>query len=537
MIEIEDQRLATVFDVAADSHKKFSLKPHLDGFTLTQLLDRLNTYVVAAGLKSFRIGYRGTFGTALFLSKYFQLYFPDVQLVCSIEQETIDDTVYRRLATDYPNIGYLTLSDNLFSAETFAMFSTVDLVLIAPFYDYKFKRFKHFFQESMQNPSLKDKSCIVVDSVKARKGDSRGDYYMGSCVWSAFDKAVAKVRFSGTNTLFESRRQVIEARNFWKNLHCYAGGGSQGSNAAFVWLEKVLEPQIVKISYAFYRFYLDYKVKNPPNFNSIDSYFNWGVDFHNAVNRHIGKPVFSFLQAYQRWWPHLCWQKQQPSLKNVLAVTSLSPLKKHCEVQKEVLTTWFNLGLEVVSGNSAEECESLKLLYPEVTFKAVGLSKSFSRATPKIRDLISLGGDLPILLINSDIAIYGNQQLITKAISNQRSFVGVRQNWTHHPGHGDTEPWGIDAFLLFPEQVKTFPDIDLAIGQPFWDYWVPYHLEQNNFAIDWITYPYFYHKNHPLNWDQKSHTTGNIILNNHYGYNIDWSDWRRTRPYFSLDYN
>jgi hypothetical protein len=437
MIELEDARLATPLQIANRKDKAALLNTHLDGFTLTQLLDKVNQWCLKPRHKPFCLGYRGTFGTLLAISKHLAAFFPAVTLVASVEPESVEPIALRRLNKDNPNIAACIVSNQVDGVEIVGMFMRIDALVLAPYHDLKHKRFKPFFQELFKNPLLFQKPCIIADIVKARKYDPRGEYYMGSCVW----------------LLSENREiDLIEAGHF--------------------------------------------SVLRQPKPN-----------------------------------PALMWQKQQPAIEKLVAITSFSPLEKHVEVQKQVLESWLNLGLTVVSGNAEAECKHLQDIYPQVTFKPVGLSTAFSRATPRIRELMSLGGDLPVLLINSDIAIYGDQKLIVDAVNSNKPFAGIRHNWEEHPGYSEREAWGIDVFLLFPSQIATYADLGLAIGQPYWDYWVPYHLEQNNIEFDWIGEPYFYHKKHAINWDEASHTKGRRIFEKHYGDALDWSDWRRSRPY------
>lgn len=436
MIEIEDQRLATVFQVATTRDKHSTLKPYLDGFNLTQLTDKINAECLAAKTDFFSIGYRGTCSTFLYLAKYLAVYFPHVKLVGSIEKETLDALTHRRIMQDNPNVAFFTTEEKLTSYDFFEAFAEVDIIVLAPFYDYRLRRFRHFFDEWAYNTRFRKKKFIVVDTVHARKYDPRGEYYLGSCVWVSFD-----------------------------------------------WHE------VTKIM--------------------------------NLAHSESDKK------------PQITWNKSQPAIDGIVAVTSLSPLPKHIEVQKEVIASWKRLGLNVISGNSADECSVLAHSYPDVTFKQVGLSSLFSRPTPRIYDLMRLGDGLPTLLINSDIAIYGDQQLLRDSLAVRKPFVGVRYNWKDWPGNCKRELWGIDAFMLFPEQIKTFPNLDLAIGFPFWDYWLPYHLEQSNFDFDWVGKPYFYHQDHAKYWDEVALETGKNILRDYYG-TTDWDDWRRSKPYGSM---
>lgn len=51
-----------------------------------------------------------------------------------------------------------------------------------------------------------------------------------------------------------------------------------------------------KITYAFYLQKL-----NSLNFNDKLALFYWSVDLHNAVNKKLNKPNFTYQEAIQKW--------------------------------------------------------------------------------------------------------------------------------------------------------------------------------------------------------------------------------------------
>jgi hypothetical protein len=136
-----------------------------------------------------------------------------------------------------------------------------------------------------------------------------------------------------------------------------------------------------------------------------------------------------------------------------------------------------------------------------------------------------------MLMINSDIATYGDQRMLIDAISNRDNLIGLRQNWTGAISDFKVERWGIDAFLLYPDQVATFPDLDFAIGQTMWDYWVPYQLQKIGGKLRWYGEPFFFHKTHPIHWKEESTSIGQGLIASHYGETIDWEGWRRSLPF------
>ena len=302
----------------------------------------------------------------------------------------------------------------------------------------------------------------------------------------------------------------------WTALHSY-----HGCDPAFLddW-----EQTIPNASCACAESYRRYKMNDAPDFSSPVAFFEWGVRIHNEVNKKLGKKQCSIPHAIQLW------KRVQQQTDKLNIVTSLSLLPKHKEVQEECLDSWRRLGVRIISGNTEKEIDRLQSLY-NVQYAVVRPSTSYDRPTPRIFDLLHLCKDKPTLLINSDIAIHGWQHVLIDAVDTRTTLIGVRHNHTGTIAKTTVEQWGIDAFLLYPEQVSTFPDLDFAIGQTLWDYWVPYHLERSHQKMRWIGEPYFFHQSHRVHWLKQSFLIGRKMMAEHYGDEVDWERWRRERPY------
>jgi hypothetical protein len=230
---------------------------------------------------------------------------------------------------------------------------------------------------------------------------------------------------------------------------------------------------------------------------------------------------------------HLSVVVPQPPIEGLTAVTSLSLLPHHIGVQERCLRTWLDMGLRIVAGNSEQDIEKLRGIYPYVEFRPCGQSASYDRPTARIYDLMRLVEE-PILLINSDIEMHGSQAMLLDALRSRESIVGLRHNYDTGIFDAIVEPWGVDAFLLFPEAIATFPDLDFAIGQTMWDYWIPKHLESIGAKMRWAGEPFFFHKSHPVHWKHESLETGRKMLADLYGIEDSmaaWQKWRMERPY------
>jgi hypothetical protein len=365
--------------------------------------------------------------------------------------------------------------------------------------------------------------CGIVD-----KGDGKPAKRLESIIPSY------RTRGSESGYFDQARRQELlhemleqraqGGREAWRELHCYLGNDLN-------WLAGIWEPQIPKFGCSCEEFYREIKRLYPPDYSTPESAFAWGVRLHNRINEKLGKPEFTVQQAMERWRPHLAWATDQPTIENCVAVTSMSPLANHVDVQRECLASWRRMGLFVVSGNLSSEVSEIDALYPDVPVQTVESSAWYDRPTPRIRDLLQLGGDDAVLLINSDIALHGSQSILTDAIRVRQPMAFIRYNWAGHPGRGERERWGLDAFLLFPEQIATLPDLDFAVGQPMWDYWIPYHLQRAGVELQWWGEPFAFHRTHPVHWKPESVSIGQRMLQEHYETDVAWEQWRKSLPF------
>jgi hypothetical protein len=210
------------------------------------------------------------------------------------------------------------------------------------------------------------------------------------------------------------------------------------------------------------------------------------------------------------------------------AVTSLSPAPHRQDRQQLCVESWQAIGLPVIAVNSAAECALLSGEYPGVTFRACDdLATDYDRPTQRVSSLIqtALEVDTSILLINSDIQIWGDPQILSDLISQPGETtlaIGVR--WNHAPGADLTtakrERWGLDAFVLTPEMAATVPRLPFAIGRPVWDWWLPTHFRDIGYSFRWLDQPWLYHELHALAWSQTEWDRGAAWLQNIYGLDL-----------------
>jgi 2-O-methyltransferase len=59
---------------------------------------------------------------------------------------------------------------------------------------------------------------------------------------------------------------------------------------------------------------------------------------------------------------------------------------------------------------------------------------------------------------------------------------------------------GIDAFLFHGRNVPALPESFLALGLPFWDYWLPHAFAAAGLPVYAVDFPAALHLSHPLRW-------------------------------------
>ena len=227
--------------------------------------------------------------------------------------------------------------------------------------------------------------------------------------------------------------------------------------------------------------------------------------------------------------------------KYFVAVTALSNLPHHIARQTTCLDSWIDFGLTICAVNTPIEIEELQPRYPQVSrwIESEDLGEIYPRKTQKISRLCRTACDIdhPILLINSDIEIYGDQDRLVSRIGKKSLVAGIRQNYIRGiHGSIEREQWGIDAFVITPKMARTIPnDMPCAIGFPFWDYAIPLHFQSLGYSMEFVGKPLFYHEKHALHWDMASWNLGAAWCSDKYDVEMrtfkESSIWRKSLPF------
>ncbi len=221
----------------------------------------------------------------------------------------------------------------------------------------------------------------------------------------------------------------------------------------------------------------------------------------------------------------LAFEDRAKAVLDIHAVTSLSEKPHHIARQSVCLSSWKAFGLPIIVVNKTDEIDRLSELYPQVDrWVACDDNLSiFTRQTQQIERLsrVAIDIDKPVMLLNSDIELFGDRSLLLDRLKPNCLVGGIRWNYESILAKAVREDWGIDAFVVTPEMAKTIPaSIRMQIGIPFWDYWLPLHFQRIGYEIDLIGERLLYHRSHDAMWGDDDWCIGAKVLDKEFGTNL-----------------
>jgi FkbM family methyltransferase len=194
----------------------------------------------------------------------------------------------------------------------------------------------------------------------------------------------------------------------------------------------------------------------------------------------------------------------------LFALTSLSPSQDRVAPQKTSIRSWRDAGMQVWSFNHPSEIAKVAKLY-DVNFCPVTKTSitTFGGHYIPISAMLDWARerDAPVLILNSDIEL----QLSPWELKRMRWLSAgglcyfVRYNHDGDRAYASREPYGIDAFLLHGRDCRLFSESSLCMGQPFWDYWLPYTMAVHGRPIFSVEFPAAFHRNHPRQWSWENY--------------------------------
>lgn len=316
--------------------------------------------------------------------------------------------------------------------------------------------------------------------------------------------------------------------NPWKAIHTYSCGEEWSESKAKQWF---YETWIKTVPSSCCRNDFDHILRKiPPVFNSQEQFEQQGIDWHNEVNKNhfVGK-TRTRTPVVPSWLARVVWKSEKDPSQAALPFIAVTSITRN--VDRKVLQSWVQFGLRIVCVQTTAEVKELRSEVPEVSewVECDELSEH-SKPSQRIYRLlrVAVEKNTPILLINSDCELHGSNLWIP---ASRKIIVWQRRNYTDVPGDGSLELDGLDAFLVWPEHAACVNDIGLAIGRPFWDYWLPYLIESLGFQIDWRPEPLIYHRAHPIRWSNEDWKYGYNLFRAQLGYDLDWAAWRRSKPH------
>jgi len=161
-------------------------------------------------------------------------------------------------------------------------------------------------------------------------------------------------------------------------------------------------------------------------------------------------------------------------------VTSLSPHR--VERQQHCLRSWRNNGLKIVSVQTVGEVDAIRKLFSGVEFVTCEEQpNSWGKPhLPRIAELLKVGSDETILILNSDIEIADSRKKFDGEWNESEPdtlVVGIRRDHLRGSSRGNLNPYGIDAFRITPQLSSLLEKhLEFSIGVPGWDYWIPWRL-------------------------------------------------------------
>ena len=187
------------------------------------------------------------------------------------------------------------------------------------------------------------------------------------------------------------------------------------------------------------------------------------------------------------------------------AVTSLSPLPAAQATQAACLASWRAAGLDPVSLNHPSEYGALAGYQGlQVVPTAATAYEQFGRHYTKVNAVIDWIEQLgePALIINADLRLDSNATQMQHLARLSHDGLPYLLQWNvggEQPAV--VEPYGFSAFMFHPDFARLFAPAYLCLGQPWWDYWLPYAFVAADLPVFTPTPPIAYHARHERSWE------------------------------------
>ena len=169
------------------------------------------------------------------------------------------------------------------------------------------------------------------------------------------------------------------------------------------------------------------------------------------------------------------------------------------QVQTESLKTWKKRGLTICTVQALGESEKCKSLYPDVDHWL----ETEETGKPRISEIVKRAATIfegkNLMLINGDIGIDESHPF--PSIGDEL-IAYPRYDYQNHGGKTKMNRWGLDVFMFTPKTIELLIDSPFQIGEPCWDYWVPFHYLHIGVPVSIATDKLFFHQKHPKRWSR-----------------------------------
>jgi hypothetical protein len=188
----------------------------------------------------------------------------------------------------------------------------------------------------------------------------------------------------------------------------------------------------------------------------------------------------------------------------LVALTSLSPNPAAAERQQACVQSWRAAGLDVVSINHPSEWPGLTSYGVELEAPSRTAVAEFVRHYVPINALLEwiTAHERPALIVNADVELRVTPaQLEHLAQLAERGLPYVKRI-NHDAGdqNATLEDCGIDVMLVHPRLCNLYAESFLSLGQPWWDYWLPYLAARAGVPLYCPAAPLAFHLRHAGQW-------------------------------------
>lgn len=183
--------------------------------------------------------------------------------------------------------------------------------------------------------------------------------------------------------------------------------------------------------------------------------------------------------------------------------------------QRACLQSWADAGFTICSLNSSEEIDALSIQNFPVTYI------TSSNPRPLIKEFLeaSLTATTDVVgIVNADCFLLNFPEMIRSALQRAKTGLVTIERVNISPKTllptGQT-CLGFDAFFFNKERSKHIEiDARLAVGQPWWDYWLPVEFALGGCPLFTLGSPIVWHLDHDQGWSQQLWLdTGRRLLN------------------------